>query len=71
MVLESGGEVAEDFAVLDVYRKHRQLKPSGIAELNQAGKELARVLAEEAAEVVDNLGQDKPHGSDVEGRQDG
>jgi uncharacterized metal-binding protein len=71
MVLESGGEVAKEFAVLDVYRKHRQLKPRGIAELNQAGKELARALAEEAADVVDELNQGVQAGADNEGRRDG
>jgi len=58
MVEESGGTVAQDFAVLDVYRRHRQLKPKGIAELNEAGHELARVLAEEIAAVVDSLSRD-------------
>ena len=55
MVEESGGTVAKDFAVLDVYRKHRQLKPKGIAELNEGGIKLAQVLAEEIADVVDRL----------------
>ena len=55
MVQESGGTVAKDFAVLDVYRRYRQLKPQGIAELNEGGEQLARALAEEAAEVVDKL----------------
>ncbi len=55
MVRESGGEVAQDFAVLDVYRRHRELKPQGIAELNEGGQKLARALAEEVAVVVDTL----------------
>ena len=58
MVEESGGMIAQDFAVLDVYRRHRQLKPQGIAELNEAGHELARVLAEEIVAVVDSLSAD-------------
>ena len=37
MVQESGGQVAQDFAVLDVYRRNRKLKPQGIAELNEGG----------------------------------
>ena len=53
MVQESGGHVAHDFAVLDVYRRHRQFKPRGIAELNEGGMQLARALAEEVAAVVD------------------
>ncbi len=55
MVEESGGTVAKDFAVLDVYRKHRQFKPKGIAELNEGGDKIGPVLAEEVAEVVDSL----------------
>lgn len=58
MVEKSGGTVAQDFAVLDVYRRHRQFKPKGIAELNEAGHELARVLAEEIVAVVDSLSRD-------------
>ncbi len=55
MVKESGGTVAQSFGVLDVYRRYRQFKPQGIAELNEQGCQLARALAEEAAQVVDVL----------------
>jgi uncharacterized metal-binding protein len=55
MVKESGGNVVQEYDVLDVYRRHRNLKPRGIAELNETGKQLAHVLAEEIAEVVDQL----------------
>ncbi len=55
MVTESGSEVARSFAVLDVYRQHRDLKPAGIAELNEGGLKLAQALAEEAAVIVDQL----------------
>jgi uncharacterized metal-binding protein len=55
MVEESGGQVARDFAVLDVYRQNRKLKPKGIAELNEGGQQLAHVLAEEISVVVDEL----------------
>jgi uncharacterized metal-binding protein len=55
MVQESGGQVARDFAVLDVYRRNRKLKPKGIAELNEDGQQLARVLAEEVSAVIDEL----------------
>ena len=44
MVLESGGTVAKDYAVLDVYRRYKQFKPQGIAELNEGGQQLARAL---------------------------
>jgi uncharacterized metal-binding protein len=55
MVKESGGAVAQDFAVLDVYRRYRQFKPQGIAQLNEGGQKLAHALAEEIAAVVDTL----------------
>ena len=55
MVRESGGTVAQDFAVLDVYRRYREFKPQGIAELNEGGQQLAHALAEEINAVVDNL----------------
>jgi uncharacterized metal-binding protein len=55
MVAESGGEVAKDIAVLDVYRRYRQFKPRGIAELNDGGLQLSSALAEELAVVVDDL----------------
>jgi uncharacterized metal-binding protein len=53
MVQESGGKVAKDFAVLDVYRRYKQFKPQGIAELNEGGLQLAHALAEEVAAIVD------------------
>lgn len=58
MVQESGGTIAQDFAVLDVYRRNRQCKPKGIAELNEGGLQLAHALAEEAAAIVDILQED-------------
>jgi uncharacterized metal-binding protein len=55
MVQESGGTVAQDFAVLDVYRRYRKMKPQGIAELNEGGLQLAHALAEEISAVIDSL----------------
>jgi uncharacterized metal-binding protein len=55
MVQESGGRIAKDFAVLDVYRRYKQFKPRGIAELNEGGLKLADALAEEVASVVDEI----------------
>jgi uncharacterized metal-binding protein len=66
MVAESGGTVAKDFAVLDVYRRYKQFKPQGIAELNEGGLQLAHALAQEVANIVDSLSSDK-----MEGGQDG
>ena len=59
MVEESGGTVARGFAVLDAYRRHRDFRPRGIAELNEGGKKLAHALAEEIAEAVDDLSKDE------------
>ncbi len=58
MVKESGGTVAQDFAVLDVYRRYREFKPQGIAQLNEGGQKLAQALAEEITAVVDTLTRD-------------
>ena len=65
MVKQSGGTVAREVAVLDVFRRHKDLKPEGIAELNEAGRRLARVLAEEVAESLDSMGQGVKGGSHV------
>ncbi len=65
MVRESGGMVIHQVAVLDVFRRHKDLRPEGIAELNEAGRELAQVLAREVAERLDSAG------SEVKGELDG
>lgn len=65
MVQESGGTVAEAFEVLDVYRRHRQFRPQGIAELNEGGLLLAQALAQEVALVVDDLANDTGGGDDA------
>ncbi len=57
MVRESGGTISHEIAVLDVFRRHKDLKPEGIAELNEAGRKLARVLAKEVAESIGDKGQ--------------
>ncbi len=65
MVRESGGTVRHQVAVLDVYRRHKDLRPEGIAELNEAGRKLARVLAQEVAERLDSADAEvkgEPHG---------
>lgn len=54
-VEQAGGKVAKAYAVLDFYRQHRDLKPQGIAELNEGGLALARALAEEIAGASDEL----------------
>jgi len=58
MVRENGGVIAQDFAVLDVYRRYKQLKPQGIAALNETGLQLAHALAQEIVGIIDNLSAD-------------
>ena len=55
MVQESGGRIAKDYAVLEVYRRYKQFKPQGIAVLNEGGEQLAQALANEIVQVVDEL----------------
>ena len=64
LVKHSGGTIAREVAVFEVYRQHKELKPEGIAELNAEGRQLARILAEEIAEVVDELGRKASDGAD-------
>ncbi len=52
VVSEFGGAVAHKLQVLDVFRRHRDLKPSGVAVLDENGRKLARILAEEVKELV-------------------
>jgi uncharacterized metal-binding protein len=60
---ECGGQIAKDLVVLDIYREHRDLKPAGVAELNEAGEALARALADKADSIIDQTlgktGEDK------------
>ncbi len=61
-VRAAGGEIAKEYAVLDFFRKHRDLKPQGIAELNEGGRMLAQALAEEVSGAMDALGdQEQDH----------
>ncbi len=67
MVEESGGVRTHTANVMDALRRNRGLKVEGIAELNDAGKKLARLIAEELVEIVDafgasGVGKGAPHG---------
>jgi hypothetical protein len=53
--LEQGGKVERALQVSDIFKRYRGLKPDGIAELNEAGNQLAQALAEEVAVVVDQM----------------
>ncbi len=55
VVAGAGGKVTHALQVLDVYRRHRELKPSGIAQLNEAGQKLAKLMAEEVSNLVDGI----------------
>jgi len=55
MVKESGGNITQEFDVLDVYRRYKEFRPDGIAELNENGVKLAQALADEAAITIDKL----------------
>ncbi len=61
VVAEAGGTVAHAIQVMDVYRSHRDLKPAGIAELNEAGMKLAQVLAREVSGLVDGIAAEENH----------
>lgn len=55
MVKECGGNISQEFDVLDVYRRYKEYRPEGIAELNKNGVKLAKALADEAAVTIDKL----------------
>jgi uncharacterized metal-binding protein len=65
MVQQSGGTLLQEIAVLDVYRRNKQLKPQGIAELNAEGLKLAHVLAEEVTGLVDGILAQEKGGEDA------
>ena len=54
-VQAAGGSPAAEFRVFDVYRAHKELKVRSVSELGDAGREMARILAEEIAAKVDAL----------------
>jgi uncharacterized metal-binding protein len=51
----NGAKDISSYQSIDFFKKHNNLKPEGIAELNEAGKELAALAADELAGVVDEL----------------
>ena len=54
-VEQAGGVPAATFRVFDVFREHKHLKAQGVSELDEAGREMARILAEQVAEAIDRL----------------
>lgn len=63
MVLQSGGRILKECSVLNAVRNHRDLKPQGIAELNEDGEKLAKALAEEIDAVIDSCASSGKGGS--------
>ncbi len=54
--LEAQGVKADrSFQAIKFYTAHKDLKPDGIAELDENGRKLAALAAEELAPVVDEL----------------
>lgn len=51
----NGAKSVRAYQSIDFFKKHSDLKPEGIAELNEAGKKLAALAADELAGVVDDL----------------
>ncbi len=61
LVRHSGGNLAREIAVFEVFRRYKGLKPEGIAELNGEGKQLAKALAGEIAAEVDEIAEGGVH----------
>jgi uncharacterized metal-binding protein len=51
----AGGDFAAGFRVVDVLKNNRNLKPKSITFLDQAGEQMAALLAEQIANKVDEL----------------
>ncbi len=63
LVKLTGGSIAREVSVLDAFRDHKELKPEGIAELNDLGKQLARVIATDVSENMDKFFVEEQGGS--------
>jgi uncharacterized metal-binding protein len=54
--VEALGKVVDKaYEAIKFYKEHKDLKPEGIAEVNETGRKLAAVAAEEVAKAVDEL----------------
>ena len=54
----AGGTAAQACQAIKFYTAHKDLKPEGLAQLNEAGRKLAQVAAEDLAATVDRLAAD-------------
>lgn len=57
MVKQSGGTTIAEVSVVDVFRRHKDCKPEGIAQLNEGGLKLAHALALEVLPIIDQARQ--------------
>lgn len=50
-----GVKPAKTYQAINFYKAHKDLKPDGIVELDENGRKLAAIAADELAQVVDEL----------------
>jgi uncharacterized metal-binding protein len=50
-----GKKVSKAYEAIHFHQAHKDLKPEGVAELNETGRKLAAVAAEELAKDIDEL----------------
>jgi uncharacterized metal-binding protein len=50
-----GKNVSKSYEAIHFHQAHKDLKPEGVAELNETGRKLAAVAAEELAKDIDEL----------------
>ena len=48
-----GAQAARHLQAIDFYKTHKDLKPEGVAELDETGRRLAALAADEIAALVD------------------
>jgi uncharacterized metal-binding protein len=58
-VEQAGASPAATFRVFDVFRRHKELKVRRVSNIGEAGEAMARILAEEIADKVDELRRNK------------
>ena len=51
----AGGAVAKALRVVDTYKQHHELKPQTVTELDEAGRRLAEILAQQISDEVDRI----------------
>ncbi|MDQ1279073.1 MAG: hypothetical protein QG670_333 [Thermoproteota archaeon] len=54
----SGAKLAANFRVVDILRDHRDLKPSAVTFIDEAGRKLAKILADKISTRIDELDQE-------------